>query len=73
MPTHYDSLELLHERDASNLLKVSIYQLQRWRCYGGGPQFVRVGGKNGRAVRYRRCDIDAYIQQNLVASYGGTK
>lgn len=65
--------ELLHERDAADLLKVSTYQLQRWRCYGGGPQFVRVGGKNGRAVRYRRSDIEAYIEGNVVTSHGGSK
>ena len=56
--------ELLHERDAALFLKLSIHQMRRWRCNGGGPAYIRVGGKNGRAIRYRKPDIDAYIEAN---------
>lgn len=57
---------LLRERDAAELLGVSHYLLQRWRCYGGGPKWIRVGGKRGRLVRYRRRDIEAFIDANTV-------
>jgi hypothetical protein len=64
--THPQSL--VHERDAADFLKVSIHQMQRWRCYGGGPAYVRVGGPNGRAIRYRWTDLEAYVQANRVGS-----
>lgn len=57
---------LMHERDAADYLCVSIAWLQRARCYGAGPRFIKVGGPNGRAVRYRKSDLDTYLDQNTV-------
>ncbi len=31
--------------------------LARWRCDGEGPAFVKIGS----AVRYRRSDVDAWL------------
>jgi predicted DNA-binding transcriptional regulator AlpA len=62
-----NSLErLLPERDAAAILGVSVYWLQRQRWLGTGPSFVRVGGPNGRAVRYRASDLEQWIESNLV-------
>lgn len=36
---------------------VSARTLQRWRFVGIGPKFLKLG----RMVRYRRSDLDAYI------------
>lgn len=58
---------LLHTRDAAKLLGVSEAWLERQRWKGDEPTFVRVCGKNGRAVRYRKSDLEAYIERNLVS------
>jgi hypothetical protein len=38
--------------------------LERWRQTGDGPRFVRVG----RAVRYRRSDLDAWLESRVRSS-----
>lgn len=58
---------LLHTRDAARILGVSEAWLERQRWKGEEPVYVRVGGANGRAVRYRESDLRAYIENNLVA------
>lgn len=57
-----DADELLTEREAADLLKMSSRTLQAWRCSKAGPAFVRVG----RAIRYRRRDLVAWITANTV-------
>ena len=57
---------LLREREVADLLGVSDYLLQKWRWKGIGPRWIRVGGPTGRAVRYRRRDIDEYLRENTV-------
>jgi predicted DNA-binding transcriptional regulator AlpA len=59
---------LLHERDAADILGVSISRLQRWRWEGRGPTFVRVGGTRGRAVRYRHSDLLQWIEANVITA-----
>ena len=55
---------LLDEREASTYLKISPRTIQTWRLTGEGPAFVKIG----RAVRYRRSDLDAYISTRICAS-----
>jgi len=54
--------ELLTPAEAAKVLRVSPATLPRWRWSGDGPDFVRVG----RAIRYRREDLDRYIQRGVV-------
>ena len=49
---------LVTERDASELLGVSMRTLQKWRLQGNGPRFVKLG----HAVRYDVKDLEAYIE-----------
>jgi excisionase family DNA binding protein len=42
---------------------VSPETLNTWRSRGNGPQWCKLGGK---IVRYRRADIDAWIEGSLV-------
>ncbi len=49
---------LVTERDAAELLGVSVRTLQKWRLQGNGPRFVKLG----RAVRYDRRDLEEYIE-----------
>lgn len=61
------SASLFTERDAADYLKISESWLQKRRSSGTpGPRFVRVG----RAVRYRRSDLDRYLEESAV-EHGG--
>ena len=55
---------LLREQDAADLLNLSIRTLQSWRIRMVGPPFIQVG----RAVRYRRRDLIAWIDANTIGS-----
>jgi hypothetical protein len=59
---------LLYESDAAKILCVSPARLRRWRWEGDGPLYVRVGGPNGRAVRYRASDLKRWMADNTVAA-----
>lgn len=59
IPKHPDAL--LTERQAAGFLNLSVRTLQGWRLRGGGPVYV----KCGRAVRYRRQDLRAYVDARI--------
>lgn len=63
--------KLLHERDAAVFLGMSIAWMQKSRYLGTGPKYVKVGGLNGRAVRYRYRDLVEYIEINLIETTSG--
>lgn len=48
---------LLSEAQTADFLKLSIRTLQSWRLRGGGPGFLKLG----RAVRYARADLEAWL------------
>jgi hypothetical protein len=50
--------ELLTERQAAALLRVSVKSLQGWRSRGGGPRYHKLG----RCVRYAVADLDAFLR-----------
>jgi predicted DNA-binding transcriptional regulator AlpA len=54
----------LNPREAAQHLNSSPSTLAKLRLYGGGPRFTRIG----RAVRYRRIDLDDFMEKNLVSS-----
>ena len=58
---------LLTEVAAADLLSLSVRTLRAWRARAFGPAFVRAG----RAVRYRRRDLLAWMDANTVASTVG--
>ncbi len=53
---------LLTTREAARILCVSDAFLERDRWAGAEIPFVRVGS---RGVRYRRSDLDAYIESRI--------
>ena len=55
---------LLTQRQASAVLCLSERTLERLRVAGTGPCFVRAG----RSVRYRECDLEAWIAERVVSS-----
>jgi excisionase family DNA binding protein len=54
---------LLTEQQTAQLLNISVRTLQAWRIKLAGPRFVRAG----RAIRYRRSDLTAWIEANTVS------
>lgn len=59
-----DNDTLLAEMQAADLLNLSSRTLQAWRAKGVGPAFVRAG----RAIRYRRRDLIAWVESNTVVA-----
>lgn len=59
MEDHY-----LKPRDAAAYTSIATSTLAKLRCYGGGPRFVKIG----RAVLYRKTDLDAFMTDATVAS-----
>lgn len=52
---------LLTTQQAAAYLAISAKTLERFRCEGSGPVYVKAGpGKRAR-VRYKKSDLDAYI------------
>lgn len=52
--------QLLREDEVAGLIGYSVHTLRQWRAAGGsnrGPAWV----KNGRAVRYRRSDVETWL------------
>jgi predicted DNA-binding transcriptional regulator AlpA len=54
--------ELLTERQVWNRYGLSISWQRRTRRERRGPRFLKLG----KMVRYRRCDIEAYLSANTV-------
>ena len=55
--------QALTDAEAAEELGLAVATLRAWRLRGVGPRFVRLG----RAVRYMRDDIDAYVKAQTVA------
>lgn len=63
MPPNDESTLLNQEKLAALLAnEVSTATLEKWRCTGQGPRFIRVG----RKVLYRRTDIEAWLTSRTV-------
>lgn len=58
--------ELLNEAGAAEFLSVKPGLLQRWRFERKGPAFIKVG----KAVRYRRADLERFIEAGRVETDG---
>ncbi len=60
---------LVDEREAASILCYSVRALQNWRHRGGGPDFVKV---SARSIRYRRTDLDIWINSRTVSNTSQT-
>ncbi len=58
---------LMTAAEAARLLNLQPQTLRKWRTWGKGPRYVRLGGPRGR-VAYRHQDIDAWIEAQTFAS-----
>lgn len=57
-------MNLLNQREAADLCRLSPRTLERYRCSGFGPVYRKLG----RRVLYRPADIDAWIERRLRTS-----
>ena len=64
-PPHTEPEPLLTEREAAAYLNFTPRALQAWRVRGGGPRFIAC---SSRAIRYRRRDLDAWVEERVRTS-----
>ena len=55
---------LINEKEAALILGCSIHKMQKDRRVGSPIPFIKVG----RSVRYKRKDIEAYLEQQYFTS-----
>ena len=54
------NLSMFRTDQAADYLTLTKSTLEAWRCRGGGPVFVKLG----KAVRYRKEDLDAFLNSS---------
>lgn len=50
-------IRVMTVKQAAEYLGLAVSTLNKWRCHGGGPKFLKMG----RAVRYRAEDLEEYL------------
>lgn len=55
---------LMHTVEAAQYLSLSKPTLERFRLTGEGPPYLKLG----KAVRYRRTELDAWLESQLITS-----
>jgi predicted site-specific integrase-resolvase len=58
-------IETMREQDAARALGVSVKTLQKWRHFGGGPNYIKI---SSRCVRYRPEDLAAFLNARVARS-----
>ena len=53
--------DLLTEKEVAKTLKLSVKTIQRYRLYGGGPQFIKIN----KSVRYSVEQIEEYLKPRV--------
>lgn len=56
--------EILNTKEAAEYVRLGKPTLERFRISGDGPRFLKLGG----AVRYRKADLDAWLESRLTSS-----
>lgn len=56
--------QFLTRNEAAEYLNLKKTTLDAWATRGGGPMFC----KFGRAVRYRKQDLDAFVEERMVST-----
>ena len=64
--------EYLSPIEAAEYTGISRSQLAKLRHSGRGCTYVRIGDSPTKAIiRYRRTDLDAWLESNLIQTTGG--
>lgn len=56
-----------NEKTAADHIGVKPSTLQQWRWLGKGPRYIRF---SNRCIRYRREDLDAFLNDHIVDPEG---
>lgn len=56
--------DVLNTREAAAYTRLGKPTLERFRLTGEGPRYCKLGG----AVRYRRCDLEEWLESRLTSS-----
>jgi predicted DNA-binding transcriptional regulator AlpA len=67
-----DPARLRSPREIAALRGLTTAFLDRKRRTGGGPRFFKTGPGRTAAVRYRLCDVDAWIEAHMAESSSQT-
>lgn len=59
-----DNILILNTAEAAGYVRLAKVTLERFRLTGEGPTYLKLGG----AVRYRRVDLDAWLESRLTTS-----
>ncbi len=51
-------------REAASYLGLAVSTLNKWRCYGTGPKYLKLG----RAIRYTKDELDIFLETRMVRS-----
>ena len=63
---------LTQDEAAAFLGLTSGKTLYHWRQRGDGPRFMKCrNGRNGKLLRYRRCDLEAWLRRQIVTPAAG--
>ncbi len=57
-------MEVMNTAEAAKYVRLGKPTLERFRISGEGPAYVKLGG----SVRYRRCDLDEWLETKLTHS-----
>lgn len=57
-------MEILNTREAAAYVRLGKPTMERFRISGEGPVFVKLGG----AVRYRKADLETWLESRRVRS-----
>ncbi|MDR6511480.1 putative DNA-binding transcriptional regulator AlpA [Novosphingobium capsulatum] len=57
-------MDLLDTKAAAQHVGLSPVTMERFRLTGEGPQYAKLG----KSVRYRTCDLDAWVASKLIRS-----
>jgi excisionase family DNA binding protein len=60
--------DLMRTKEASEYVGLGQSTLERFRIKGNGPKYCKLGG----AVRYRRADLDTWLEASLINSTSET-
>jgi len=55
--TKSEMTEFAREQAVATMLDVSLATLRRWRLFGKGPKYLKLGG----LVRYRHSDLNSWL------------
>lgn len=56
--------QLMTTEETSAYVRHAVQTLAKWRVYGKGPRWVKMG----RSVFYERTDVDSWIDSNIRSS-----